>query len=113
MTGLSFLWPPFEVSPCTLFGAVGDSVEGGGVRGPTYYLVGDIHKITFLEVIDSHRHECLVRQNGALYHTHHFTFNAMEKFNRKILPNYRCLAPIFHGLTIYKWRKYDRMPLEK
>jgi hypothetical protein len=84
LTGLFCLWPTFEVSPCTLFGAVGNSVEAGEIRGPTYYLVGNIHKITLLEVIDSHRHEFLVRQNGVLYHTNHFTLNAMERFNRKI-----------------------------
>ena len=31
LTGLFCLWPTFEVFPCTLFGAVGNSVEGGGV----------------------------------------------------------------------------------
>ena len=69
--GLFCLWPPFEVSPCTLFGAFGNSVEGGGVRGS--------------------------EREGQV----------------NIIPNYRCLAPIFHGLTIYKWRKYDRMLLKK
>jgi hypothetical protein len=36
-----------------------------------------------------------------------------RKGQLNIVPNYRCLAPIFHGLTIYKWRKYDRMLLGK
>ena len=31
LIGLSILWPSFKASPCTLFGAIGDRVEGGGV----------------------------------------------------------------------------------
>ena len=170
--GFSLYIPPHEALPCTLFGAVGNSVEGGGVligktrdrqenseqtfievvpkggyryrgisvksvkrvtsginekglvvvsaaasnvekedkvttvgkilsrassvdeaiallkkgeiRGPIHYLLGDIHKIALLEVIDGDRYAFLVKENGVLYHTNHFTFNDMKKFNGKI-----------------------------
>jgi hypothetical protein len=172
LIGLSILWPSFKAFSCTLFGAIGNRVEGGGVligktrdrpqgleqafievlpksgygyrgislkgvrnvtsginerglvvvsaaasnvekedkittvgkilskaasvdevivlvqkgeiKGPIHYLVGDIHKIALLEVIDGHRCEFLVKENGVLYHTNHFILKEMKKFNRKI-----------------------------
>lgn len=172
LIGLSILWPSFKAFPCTLFGAIGDRVEGGGVligktrdrpksleqafievlpksgygyrgislkglrnvtsgmnekglvvvsaaasnveredkvttvgrilskaacvddvialaqkgeiQGPIHYLVGDIHKIALLEMIDGQRYEVLVKENGVLCHTNHFILKEMKKFNRKI-----------------------------
>jgi hypothetical protein len=170
--GLSLISPPYAALPCTLFGAIGDSVQGGGVligktrdrvenseqafievvpkggyryrgismsgakrvtsgvndkglvvvsaaaslvekegkvttvgkilsqsssvdevmamvrkgqiQGPIYYLVGDIQKIALLEVIDRHRYDSLVKENGVLCHTNHFILREMGKFNQKI-----------------------------
>jgi isopenicillin-N N-acyltransferase-like protein len=170
--GLLLFIPSFEVSPCTLFGAIGDRVEGGGtliakardlardleqawiqmvpqegyryqgiaskgtkhvtsginekglvvvsaaapgpkkgrkvtpvgkilsnassvdevialvqegqIQGPIYYLVGDIHKIALLEVIDGYQFGFLIQENGVLSHTNHFILKDMEKMNRKI-----------------------------
>ena len=59
-------------------------VQKGEIKGPIHYLVGDIHKIALLEVIDGHRYEFLVKENGVLYHTNHFILKEMKKFNRKI-----------------------------
>ena len=170
--GLSLFIPSREASPCTLFGAIGDSVRGGGVligktrdraekseqafvevvpkggyryrgismrgvkrvtsginekglvvvsaaassvekegkvttvgkilskassvdevmamvrkgeiQGPIYYLAGDIHKIALLEVIDRHRYDSLVKEDGVLCHTNHFILKEVRDFNRKI-----------------------------
>jgi hypothetical protein len=59
-------------------------VQRGEIRGPIHYLVGDIHKIALLEVIDGRRYEFLVKENGTLCHTNHFILEEMKKFNPKI-----------------------------
>lgn len=172
LIGLSLFIPSFEVSPCTLFGAIGDSVNGGEVligktrdrpnkseqafievsppkgfryrgiavkgtkrvtsginekglvvvsaaassfekedkitsvgkilsrtsavdevivlvkkgevHGPIFYLVGDIHQLALIEVIDGQRHAIRTKENGVLCHTNHFVLKDMEKLNRKI-----------------------------
>jgi hypothetical protein len=59
-------------------------VRKGEIQGPIYYLVGDIHKIALLEVIDRHRYDSLVKEDGVLCHTNHFILKEMGKFNQKI-----------------------------
>lgn len=59
-------------------------LKKGEIRGPIHYLLGDIHKIALLEVIDGDRYAFLVKENGVLYQTNHFTLNDMKKFNGKI-----------------------------
>ena len=59
-------------------------VQKGEVQGPIYYLVGDIHKIAILEVIDGYRHGFLVKESGVLSHTNHCILKDMKSFNRKI-----------------------------
>jgi hypothetical protein len=59
-------------------------LKKGEIRGPIHYLLGDIHKIALLEAIDGDRYAFLVKENGVLYHTNHFTLNDMKKFNGKI-----------------------------
>jgi len=59
-------------------------VQDGEIQGPIYYLVGDIHKIALLEVIDGYQFGFLIQENGVLSHTNHFILKDMEKMNRKI-----------------------------
>lgn len=59
-------------------------VRKGEIQGPVFYLVGDIHKIALLEVIDRHRYEALVKGDGVLFHTNHFILKDMKDLNRKI-----------------------------
>jgi predicted choloylglycine hydrolase len=58
--------------------------QKGEIKGPIHYLVGDIHKIALLEIIDGRRYEFLVKENGVLSHTNHFILKEMTKFNPKI-----------------------------
>jgi hypothetical protein len=60
------------------------SLKRGEIQGPIHFLVGDIHKIALLEVIDGLRHEVLVKENGVLCHTNHFILKDMRHFNREI-----------------------------
>ena len=59
-------------------------VQKGEIKGPIHYLVGDIHKIALLEVVDNNRYEFLVKETGVLCHTNHFILKDMKEFNRKI-----------------------------
>jgi hypothetical protein len=59
-------------------------VRKGEIQGPLFYLVGDIHKIALLEVIDRHRYDSLVKEDGVLCHTNHFVLKDMRDLNRKI-----------------------------
>ncbi len=57
-------------------------VRKGEIQGPIYYLVGDIHKIALLEVIDRHRYDSLVKEDGVLCHTNHFILKEVRDLNR-------------------------------
>jgi hypothetical protein len=59
-------------------------VRKGEIQGPIYYLAGDIHKIALLEVIDRHRYDSLVKEDGVLCHTNHFILKEVRDFNRKM-----------------------------
>ena len=59
-------------------------VRKGEILGPVYYLAGDIHKIALFEVIDRHRYDSLVKEDGILCHTNHFVLKDMRDLNRKI-----------------------------
>ncbi len=59
-------------------------VQDGEIQGPIYYLVGDVHKIAVLEVIDGYQFGFLIQENGVLSHTNHYILKEMEKTNRKI-----------------------------
>jgi len=58
-------------------------VRKGEIQGPIYYLVGDIHKIALLEVIDRRRYDSLFKEDGVLCHTNHFVLKEVRDFNRK------------------------------
>jgi hypothetical protein len=59
-------------------------VRNGEIQGPIYYLLGDIDKVALLEVIDRHRYDSLVKEDGVLCHTNHFILKDMKDFNRKV-----------------------------
>jgi hypothetical protein len=59
-------------------------LKRGEIRGPIHFLIGDIHKIALLELIDGRRHEVLVKENGFLCHTNHFILKGMRHFSREI-----------------------------
>jgi hypothetical protein len=58
-------------------------VRKGEIQGPIYYLVGDIHKIALLEVIDRHRYDSLVKEDGVLCHTNHFVLKDLSNVSRR------------------------------
>jgi hypothetical protein len=58
-------------------------VRKGEIQGPIFYLVGDIHKIALLEVIDRHRYDSLVKEDGVLCHTNHFVLKDVSNVSRR------------------------------
>jgi isopenicillin-N N-acyltransferase like protein len=67
--------------------SVGEVIKMAGkgeIQGPVHYLVGDLHRVALIEVLDGQRHGVLVKEDGFLCHTNHFILEGMRDHHPKI-----------------------------
>ena len=61
-----------------------EMLRKGKILGPIFYLVGDRQQIALIEVAEKGRYAIEVKKNGILFHTNHFIFKELTRYNPKV-----------------------------
>jgi isopenicillin-N N-acyltransferase-like protein len=61
-----------------------EMLRRGKILGPIFCLVGDRQQIALIEVAEKGRYAVEVKKNGILFHTNHFIFKELTRYNPKI-----------------------------